>query len=109
MNREAANVAVERGRLKLSEYLQRVSKPAVYAAGDAARLGPRFTPVSSHHAKVVTANLLEGNHRTLDYPGELSVAFPLPPIGIGESTLGVGRILPPCPLACSRRCSKGPP
>jgi glutathione reductase (NADPH) len=83
----AANVEVERGRLKLNQYLQSVSNPAVYAAGDAAQSGPPLTPVSSHDAKVVAANLVEGNHREADYRGVPSVAFSLPPIasvGMGE-------------------------
>ncbi len=85
---DAAGVAVERGRLKLNEYLQSVSNPAVYAAGDAAQMGPPLTPVSSHDAKVVAANLLEGNRHKPDYSGVPSVAFTIPPIsavGISEA------------------------
>lgn len=77
---DAAGVAHEKGRLSLNEYLQSTSNPAVYAAGDAARAGPPLTPVSSHDAKVVAANLLEGNHATPDYTGVPSVAFTIPPI-----------------------------
>ena len=77
---DAAGVAVKNGRLQLNEYLQSVSNPAVYAAGDAAHMGPPLTPVSSHDAKVVVANLLEGNHRKPDYTGVPSVAFTIPPI-----------------------------
>lgn len=76
----AAKIEVERGRLKLNQYLQSVSNPAVYAAGDAAQSGPPLTPVSSHDAKVVGANLIDGNHRKPDYRGVPSVAFSLPPI-----------------------------
>ncbi len=54
----AAGVAVENRRLVLNEFLQSVSNPAVYAAGDAAAKGPPLTPVSSHDGKVVAANLL---------------------------------------------------
>jgi glutathione reductase (NADPH) len=82
-----ANIACENGRLELNEFLQSVSNPAVYAAGDAAQLGPPLTPVSSHDAKVVTTNLIEGNHSKPDYRGVPSVAFALPPIaavGMGE-------------------------
>lgn len=78
----AANVAVRDGRLILNQYLQSVSNPAVYAAGDAAEVGPPLTPVSSHDAKVVATNFLEGNHRTPDYRGVPSVAFTLPPIAM---------------------------
>lgn len=70
----------ERGRLKLNEFLQSVSNPVVYAAGDAAAKGPPLTPVSSHDAKIVASNLLEGNHRSPDYRGVPSVAFTIPPI-----------------------------
>lgn len=87
LNLKAADVAVAQGRLKLNQYLQSVSNPAVYAAGDAAQHGPPLTPVSSHDAKVVADNLLEGNQRMPDYRGVPSVAFTLPPIaavGMGE-------------------------
>ena len=87
LNLPAANVAVEHGRLLMNEHLQSVSNPAVYAAGDAAQAGPPLTPVSSHDAKVVAANLIEGNHAKPDYRGVPSVAFTLPPIaavGMGE-------------------------
>ncbi|MBW3567622.1 MAG: NAD(P)/FAD-dependent oxidoreductase, partial [Proteobacteria bacterium] len=77
---EAAGVDTEKGRLRLNRFLQSTSNPAVYAAGDAAQVGPPLTPVSSHDAKVVAANLLEGNHREPDYRGVPSVAFSLPPI-----------------------------
>jgi len=83
-----AGVAVENGRLVLNEFLQSVSNPAVYAAGDAAAKGPPLTPVSSHDGKVVAANLLEGNRHRPDYRGVPSVAFTLPPIaavGLGEA------------------------
>lgn len=84
----AANVAAEHGHLQLNEFLQSISNPAVYAAGDAAQMGPPLTPVSSHDAKVVAANMLDGNHRKPDYRGVPSVAFTLPPIaavGMGEA------------------------
>ncbi|MET4702091.1 glutathione reductase (NADPH) [Constrictibacter sp. MBR-5] len=85
---EAAGVAVKDGRLQLNEYLQSVSNPAVYAAGDAAQAGPPLTPVSSHDAKAVVANLLEGNRHKPDYRGVPSVAFTIPPIaavGLSEA------------------------
>jgi glutathione reductase (NADPH) len=85
---DAAGVEQDRGRIKLNEFLQSVSNPAIYAAGDAAEIGPPLTPVSSHDAKVVAANLLEGNHAVPDYTGVPSVAFTVPPIaavGLGEA------------------------
>ena len=76
----AANVETEKGRLKLNEFLQSMSNPAVYAAGDAAMSGPPLTPVASHDAKVAAANMLEGNHQRPNYLGVPSVAFTIPPI-----------------------------
>src|SRR5215468_5671300 len=84
----AAGVEVEDRRLKLNEFLQSVSNPRVYGAGDAAGRGPALTPVSSHDGKVVAGNLLEGNRHTPDYRGVPSVAFTIPPIatvGLGEA------------------------
>jgi len=77
---EAGGVAAEDGRLRLNEYLQSVSNPIVYAAGDAAAQGLPLTPVSSHDAKVVAANILDGTRHKPDYRGVPSVAFTVPPI-----------------------------
>src|SRR6266481_6389873 len=84
----AGHVAVSKGRIELNEYLQSGSNPLVYAAGDAASVGPPLTPVSGHDGKVVATNILEGNHRKPDYRGVPSVAFTVPPIasvGLKES------------------------
>jgi glutathione reductase (NADPH) len=86
LNLLAANVAVVDGRLHLNDFLQSVSNPIIYAAGDAAAKGPPLTPVSSHDAKVAAANILERNRRKPDYRGVPSVAFTLPPVaGVGLS------------------------
>jgi glutathione reductase (NADPH) len=80
LNLAAAGVGVEHGQIVLNEFLQSVSNPAVYAAGDAAAKGPPLTPVSSHDGKIV-------DHRP-DYRGVPSVAFTLPPIaalGLSEA------------------------
>jgi glutathione reductase (NADPH) len=76
----AGEVAVKDGRLQLNAHLQSISNPRVYAAGDAAAIGPPLTPVSSHDAKVVAANLLDGASHRPDYRGVPSVAFTVPPI-----------------------------
>jgi glutathione reductase (NADPH) len=77
---ERGGVAVEKGRLVLNRWLQSESNPAVYAAGDAAQAGPPLTPVASLDARVVAANILEGNRTVPDYRGVASVAFTIPPI-----------------------------
>ncbi len=88
LNLPAGGVAIENGRLRLNDHLQSVSNPVIYAAGDAAGQGPPLTPVSSHDAKVVAANILEGKRLRPDYRGVPSVAFTLPSIaavGLSEA------------------------
>lgn len=76
----AADIDSEKGRLKLNQYLQSVSNPAVYAAGDAASQGPPLTPVAAHDGRVAADNMLNGNRREANYLGVPSVAFTIPPI-----------------------------
>jgi glutathione reductase (NADPH) len=84
----AAGVQLDHGRIALNDFLQSTSNPRIYAAGDAASSGPPLTPVSSHDAKVVAGNLLDGNQHRPDYRGVPSVAFTVPPIatvGLSEA------------------------
>jgi len=67
--------------VKVNEYLQSVSNPAVYAAGDAAAsAGPPLTPVATYEGMIVAENLLNGNHRKPNYHGIPSVVFTVPPL-----------------------------
>ena len=75
---EMAGVARGPRGVTVNEYLQSVSNPAVYAAGDAAASGSPLTPAASHDGQVVAANLLEGNHQRPNYAGLASVAFTVP-------------------------------
>ncbi len=80
----------ERRGVKVNEYLQSVSNPAVYAAGDAADSGGLpLTPVAAHDARVVAANLLKGNHAKPNYLGVPTVVFTIPhlaSVGLQERT-----------------------
>jgi glutathione reductase (NADPH) len=78
---DAAGVATRDGRLCLNEYLQSVSNPRVYAAGDAAQQGPPLTPVASRDGDIAAVNIIEGNHARPDYAGVPSVVFTTPPLG----------------------------
>lgn len=81
MDLSAAGIAIDsNGRLRLNEFLQSDSNLAVYAAGDAAQMGPPLTPVSSHDAKVAVANMLKGNRAKPNYAGVPSVVFTIPPL-----------------------------
>ncbi len=67
--------------VKVNEYLQSVSDPAVYAAGDAAASGGLpLTPVASYEGEIVATNLLKGNQTKPNYKGIPSVVFTIPPL-----------------------------
>jgi glutathione reductase (NADPH) len=76
----AAGVEFERGGVKVNEFLQSVSNPAVYAAGDCAASGPPLTPVAGYEGGIVAHNLLDGNRHRPDYTGVASVVFTIPPM-----------------------------
>lgn len=74
-----ANIEYSPQGILVNEYLQSISNPAVYAAGDAAATkGMPLTPVAATEAHVVSSNLLKGNQRTPDYTGTPSVVFTIP-------------------------------
>jgi glutathione reductase (NADPH) len=71
----------------VNDFLQSVSNPAHYAAGDAAEGGPPLTPVAGMEGTMAALNLLEGNRHRPDYSGVPSVVFTVPPlarVGLGE-------------------------
>lgn len=76
---EEASVRSGDKGIEVNEFMQSVSNPAVYAAGDAAATaGPPLTPVSSLEGRIAAANILEGNHARPDYTGIPSVVFTIP-------------------------------
>lgn len=77
---DAAGVKRERHGILVSEHLQSVSNPAIYAGGDASALGPKLTPKADHDGVVLAENLLHGNRRRADYTGFASAVFTLPPL-----------------------------
>lgn len=86
-----ANVKSEKRGVVVNEYLQSVSNPAVYAAGDAAASGAPLTPVADHQAGVVAVNLLEGNKQTANYDGLASAVFTTPPLASAGLTEAAAR------------------
>ena len=78
---DAGEIATDdHGRLRLNEWLQSVSNPAVYAAGDCAQRGPALTPVAERDAGIVATNILQGNTLRAEYHAVPTVAFTIPPI-----------------------------
>jgi glutathione reductase (NADPH) len=85
---DAAGIEWEKRGVRVNEFLQSVSVPAVYAAGDAAASGGSpLAPVASYEGLIVAANLLQGNHQKPNYLGIPSVVFTVPPlaaVGLSE-------------------------
>lgn len=78
---EVAGVDRDQKGIAVNDYLQSVSNPVVYAAGDAVSGGGLpLTPVAGLQGGIVASNLLKGNHRTPNYAGIPSVVFTTPPL-----------------------------
>ncbi len=78
---ETAGITYEKDGISVNEYLQSVTNPAIYAAGDAlASGGFPLTPVAGMQGGIVARNLLEGNWQTPNYTGIPSVVFTTPPL-----------------------------
>ena len=78
---EKVGVEYEKTGIVVNEYLQSVSNPAVYAAGDAAASGGLpLTPVASMEGRIAAANLLEGNRHKPNYTATPTVVFTVPPL-----------------------------
>jgi glutathione reductase (NADPH) len=88
LNLDAAGIEWEKRGVRVNDFLQSVSIPSVYAAGDAAASGRLpLAPVASYEGQVVAANLLKGNHQKPNYLGIPSVVFTIPPlaaVGLSE-------------------------
>jgi glutathione reductase (NADPH) len=89
LNLEAAGVEYDKRGIKVNEYLQSVSNPAIYAGGDAVA-GPAapLTPRAGYDGEIIARNILDGNTTTPDYTGLASAVFTVPPlasVGISEA------------------------
>jgi glutathione reductase (NADPH) len=79
LNLGAAGVDASKNGIAVNDFLQSVSNPAVYAAGDAADTsGLPLTPVAVFEGKVAASNMIKGNKTAPDYRGVPSVVFTIP-------------------------------
>ena len=79
LNLEAGGIKASHDGVIVNEYLQSISNPRVYAAGDAAAGGLPLTPVAMAEGKVAADNLIYGlKRKRADYRVVPSVVFTLP-------------------------------
>jgi glutathione reductase (NADPH) len=77
----AAGIEHTKQGIKVNEYLQSVSNPSIYAAGDvSASGGLPLTPVATYEGSLVATNLIKGNVLKSNYSGLPSVVFTIPPL-----------------------------
>ncbi len=82
MDLEAGNIEYTRKGIVVNEYLQSVSNPFVYAAGDAcASPGLPLTPLASMEGKISALNMLGANQIKPDYSLMPTAVFTVPSIG----------------------------
>lgn len=76
---EKAKINYNKKGIEINEFLQSVSNPRIYAAGDsAASEGLNLTPVAVMEGHAVAANILKGNSKRPDYTEMPSAVFTLP-------------------------------
>ena len=81
MELETAGVEYSRRGVTVNKYLQSISNPNVYSAGDAAATeGFPLTPVATLEGHAAASNILKGNKKTPDYSGIPTVTFTIPPL-----------------------------
>lgn len=79
---DAAGIERTRKGLKVNEYLQSVSNPNVYAAGDAVDDGGLpLTSVAGYEGEIVASNMLDGNTRKPEFRGLVTMVYAIPPLG----------------------------
>ncbi|MGE4292752.1 MAG: NAD(P)/FAD-dependent oxidoreductase [Desulfovibrio sp.] len=77
---QRADVEAGSGGVIVNEFLQSVSNPKVYCAGDAAATPYALTPTATIEAVAAAENILHGNHAQAEYDGVPYVCFSIPPI-----------------------------
>jgi glutathione reductase (NADPH) len=86
---ENANIQYDKHGVSVNGFMQSVSNPRVYAAGDSAGSGaPQLTPVAAFTGNVAAENLLHGNRRQVDLSTVPSIVFTSPPlatVGMSEA------------------------
>lgn len=76
---DAGNIKHGKKGIIVNGYLQSISNPNVYAAGDCADIkGFPLTPVAVMEGHIVSSNIIKGNNKQPDYKAIPTVVFTLP-------------------------------
>ena len=80
---EKGNVFYSKKGIEVNKYMQSISNPNVYAAGDnTATKGLPLTPFASMEAHVVTRNILKGNKQKPNYRVRPTAVYTLPTLAM---------------------------
>jgi glutathione reductase (NADPH) len=77
---DKAGVEVGKKGIRVDQYLQSVSNPAVYACGDVADKGLPLTPLAGYEGRIVAENILNGNQQTVSNDLVPTTVFTVPPL-----------------------------
>lgn len=77
---DLAGVETKSGGIAVNKYMQSVSNPSVYAAGDVVKNKIPLTPTAARDADVVAESIINGNSREIEYGAIPYVLFTYPPI-----------------------------
>jgi pyruvate/2-oxoglutarate dehydrogenase complex dihydrolipoamide dehydrogenase (E3) component len=77
---QAAGIELDRGAVKVNDYLQSVSALHVFAVGDAAGKH-QHSPVAWYEGPIAAHNALKGNEKKIDFSVFPSAIFTIPSIG----------------------------
>ncbi len=83
---EKGNIKTRGGGIAVNQYMQSISNPRVYSAGDCTENSRKLTPLANIEGGIAATNILEGNIKEVNYTGIPAVVFTFPPLGsVGTS------------------------
>jgi glutathione reductase (NADPH) len=74
---DAGQVAHDKGRIKIDEFMRSTSNPAVYACGDVLA-SPQLSPIATYEGRIVGHNIVEGPKTKPDYASIPACVYTVP-------------------------------
>ncbi|MGI9353237.1 MAG: dihydrolipoyl dehydrogenase family protein [Rhizobiaceae bacterium] len=78
LNLDAANISHDGIRIEVDEYLNSVSNPAVWVAGDALVHTAQLSPLATYEGRLVAHNIINGPEKKPDYTANASAVYTVP-------------------------------